>query len=269
MSMLQDALRAGLSPAPPRSVAGLPVLVAGGGGPLGSALLHALLASRRHGQVSVLVTQRLQAAVRALHTVVWSEGGDTPLPATAVVVFDRERGANGREQAFFRPQPEQLPTLAAQLHARGVRHLLVVMPHTQASLPDALKRGLASLDEQAVAALGFEHLVFMRSAQSPAQVRHDHPAQRLAHWMLSQLQFMVPERERPVRAQKVAEFASRLASGLPASPAGTRVVPPEVVWDAAQARDAGVTADGWLGVPVSVPVSVQQPPATPPPPSPT
>lgn len=266
MSLLQDALRAGLSPAGPGTATGLPVLVAGGGGPLGSALLHELLASRRHGQVSVLVTQPLQAAMRALHTLVWTPDGDAPLPATAVVVFDRERGANGREEAFFRPQPEQLPTLAARLHARGVRHLLVVMPHAQASLPDALKRGLASLDEHAVAALGFEHLVFVRSAQAPSQGRHDHPAQRLAHWMLSQLQFMVPERERPVRAQKVAQFASQLATGLPASRSGTRVVPPEVVWEAAQARDAGSVAAAWMAAPNA---NVPSTPATPPPPSPT
>jgi hypothetical protein len=266
MSLLQDALRAGMSSASPDTATGLPVLVAGGGGPLGSALLHELLASRRHGQVSVLVTQPLQAALRALHTLVWSDEGDTPLPATAVVVFDRERGVNGREEAFFRPQPEQLPTLAARLHTRGVRHLLVVMPHAQASLPDALKRGLASLDEHAVAALGFEHLVFVRSAQAPLQMRHAHPAQRLAHWMLSQLQFMVPERERPVRAQKVAQFASRLATGLPASRSGTRVVPPEVVWEAAQARDAGSIAAAWMATPN---VTGPSTPATPPPPSPT
>jgi hypothetical protein len=270
MSLLQEALRAGHAPAHPRAATGLPVLVAGGGGPLGSALLHELLASRRHGQVSVLVTQPLQAAMRALHTLVWTADGDTPLPATAVVVLDRERDVNGREEAFFRPRPEQLPALAAQLHARGVRHLLVVMPHTQASLPDALKRGLASLDEHAVASLGFEHLVFMRSAQSPAQVQHAQLAQRLAHWMLSQLQFMVPERERPVRAQKVAAFASRLAAALPASAAGTRVVPPEVVWAAAQARDAGDMADLWLADRwQAAPASGRPQPATPPPPSPT
>lgn len=237
------------------------VLVAGGGGALGSALVEALLAGRRHAQVSVLVTQPLQAALHGLTPVVWHDGAETtPLDATAVVVVDRERGVNGREDAFFMPQPDTLPALAARLQHRGVRHLLVVMPHTQATLPDALKRGLASLDEQAVAALGFDHLVFMRSAQAPDRERHANPAQRLAHWMLSQLQMMVPQRERPVRSQKVAQFAARLVATLPRSAPGTRVVPPEVVWDAAQARDAGAVADDWLSAPL--------PPATPPPPSP-
>lgn len=245
MTLLNEALRAGHAAAP-RAAAGPGVLVCGGAGALGSALLEGLLAARRHAQVSVFVTQPLQTGLRGLHTLPWSEDDRTPLAATAVVVFDRERIVNGRELAFYRPQPEQLPALAAQLYARGVRHLLVVMPHTQAMLPEALKRGLASLDEQAVAALGFEHLVFVRSAQPPDQVRHAHPAQRLAHWMLSQLQMMVPERQRPVRAAKVATFAARLATRLPQSAPGTRVVPPERMWDASQARDAAAVADDWL-----------------------
>jgi len=224
------------------------VLVAGGGGALGSALLEQLLAGRHFSQVSVLVTQPLQAALRGLVPVMWhgAQVAAASLGHTAVVVFDRERGANGREEAFFKPQPEQLAALAASLKARGVRHLLVVMPHAQATLPHALKRGLASLDEHAVATLGFEHLVFMRSAQAPSQVRHAHPAQRLAHWMLSQLQMMVPQREQPVRAQKVAQFAAHLAAQLPTSPPGTRVVPPEVVWEAAQASNIGAVAARWL-----------------------
>lgn len=250
MSLLQDALRAGHASPRRRAVAAPRVLVAGGGGALGSALLEELLGARRHAQVSVLVTQPLQTAMRGLSPLPWPPpAGGPALDATAVVVFDRERGLHGRELAFYRPQPGELLDLASQLHAGGVRHLLVVLPHTQATLPDALKRGLAGLSEQAVAALGFEHLVLVRTAQAPGRVRHAHPAQRLAHWMLSQLQMMVPEQERPVRAQKVARFAARLATGLPSSAPGTRVVPPEVVWAAAQSRDAATVADRWLGAP--------------------
>lgn len=261
MSLIHEALRAGHAPATHRRAAGPRVLVAGGGGALGSALLEQLLAARHFAQVGVLVTQPVQAALRGFVPVMW--GDDTsavaPPDQTAVVVFDRERSANGREEAFFKPQPNQLPTLAAGLYARGVRHLLVVMPHTQGGLPDALKRGLASLDEHTVATLGFEHLVFMRSAQAPGEQRHSHPAQRLAHWMLSQLQMMVPQRARAVRALKVAEFAAQIAAQLPASPPGTRVVPPELVWEAAQTTHAGAVATRWL--------SGQPPPETPPPPS--
>ncbi|HEX3141590.1 MAG TPA: hypothetical protein VHQ87_16155 [Rhizobacter sp.] len=246
MSLIHDALRAGHAPAASRRAAGPRALVAGGGGVLGSALLEQLLGERHFAQVSVLVNQPLQTALRGLSTVLWTPEPHPALERTAVVIFDRERSANGREQAFYKPQPDGLPALAAWLQARGVRHLLVVMPHTQASLPDALKRGLANLDEHAVAQLGFEHLVFMRSAQAPGHVRHAHPAQRLAHWMLSQLQLMVPQRERAVRALKVAQFAAQIAAQLPASPHGTRVVPPEVVWEAAQTPNVALIATRWL-----------------------
>ena len=40
-----------------------------------------------------------------------------------------------------------------------------LLPHAPALLPQSLRAGLASLDEQALAALGFEHLVFVRPAQ--------------------------------------------------------------------------------------------------------
>jgi len=126
MSLIHEALRAGHAPPIHRRAAGPRVLVAGGGGALGSALLEQLLGARHFSQVSVLVTQPVQAALRGLVSVMWGE--ETPANAaldhTAVVVFDRQRGVNGREDAFMKPQPEQLPALAAWLQSRGVRHLL-------------------------------------------------------------------------------------------------------------------------------------------------
>ena len=73
---------------------------------------------------------------------------------TAVIVFERARRSNGRDEAFMQPEPEQLVELAMQLRAGGVRRLLVVVPHAPALLPQALKAGLATLDEGRVAALG-------------------------------------------------------------------------------------------------------------------
>lgn len=258
MTLLHDALRAGHA-APLRTrLDKRRVLVAGGAGPLGAAVLEKLLASPVFAQVAVLVTQPLNAALRGLVCVQDSTLGALPGRSgedSAVIVFDRQRHANGREQAFLRPQPHDLPALAAALRRRGIRHLVVVLPHAPATLPEALKKGLASLDEQAVAALGFEHLVIVRSAQTPAPERSAGVLQKLADWVLSQLQLMIPQRDKPVRAGKVAHFVAQLAGLLPTAPPGTRVVPPELVWIAAQSSDvAGLVRDWLHGREVAEPV---------------
>ena len=248
MSSITDALRAGRGPAHRRAV-GERVLVAGGGGLLGAAVLEQVLGSRAFVQVSVLVAQPMNAALPGLTPVLWAPGHSAtgaPPDETALVVFDRARHANGRELAFVRPEPAQLPALAAWLKARGVRRLLLVMPHAPASLPQALKAGLASLDEQAVAQLGFDHLVFVRSAQAPDAVRSRHLLQRVADWVLSQAQLMVPVRDKPVQAAKVARLVALIAAGLRTSPPGTRVVPPELVWEAAQSTDLASFVREWL-----------------------
>jgi hypothetical protein len=87
-----------------------------------------------------------------------------------------------------------------------VQTLAIVQPHDQGRLPEALKRGLASLDEQAVVACGFERVILVRSARKPLNAKFANPLERLAAWMLSVVRFMVPSSEQPVRASKVAEL---------------------------------------------------------------
>jgi hypothetical protein len=230
------------------------MLVAGGGGALGSAVLESLLGGRDFAQVKVLATRQLTVAMHGLTPVLVDDLEALPAPAAeahalaeiALIVFDRERHVNGRELAFARPQPHELPRLAKWLHARGVRRLIVVLPHTPAGLPDALKQGLANLDEQSVATLGFEHLVFVRSAQAPSNARAREWLQRLADGVLAQLRMMVASANQPVRAAKVALFVRELAASLPASTPGTRIAPPELVWQAAQLRDPKPLVQAWL-----------------------
>ena len=115
----------------------------------------------------------------------------------------------------------------------------------QGKLPEALKRGLASLDEQAVVANGFERVILVRSARKPANAKFANPAERLAAWMLSVVRFMVPSSEQPVRASKVAELVD---IALRIAPPGVHVAAPELVWESAQG-DMEAVARRWLGLP--------------------
>lgn len=243
-----QALRAGASGTPAaRAATRRRAIVAGGAGALGAAVLEELLASRVFGHVGVLVTQPLNAALRGLVAVTDGAPSAEEAEDTALIVFDRERHANGRDLAFLKPRPDDLSRLAVRLRGRGARHLVVVLPHAAASLPDALKRGLGNLDEQAVAALDFEHVVLMRPARPPEAQAARGALQRVAHGVLAQMRLMVPQREQPVRAAKVARFAVRIAEALPGAAPGTRVLSPEIVWQAAQGNgDPAAWARAWL-----------------------
>ncbi|MFG5410141.1 hypothetical protein ABXN37_21080 [Piscinibacter sakaiensis] len=190
----------------------------------------------------VLVEQPLAAHLRGLEPLRW-QGAATALPdgplTTAVLVLDRGRHANVLLDWLKLLVAEDIP-----LEVLQSKDEKVTLQAT--ALPQALRHGLASLDEQAVAALGFERLVFMRPAQAGAAERAARAPERLAQWLLSQLRVMVPQREQPVRAAKVAAFAAELAHGLANAPPGTRVVPAEQVWEAAQAPDTAAAARAWL-----------------------
>ena len=247
MDLLNHALRAGHEPGATPAARRHGTWLAGGGGALGSAVLEALLGARVFAPLRVLVTQDFHATARGLHTQrleTLAQATDARLPL-AVVVFDVPRRANGREAAFWQPPPAELKPLATTLLGLGVRHLIVVMPHVSATLPEALKAGLASLDEQAVAALGFEHVAIVRTAQRPDEAPRP-GLQRLADAVLEQLRVMVPQREQPVRPVKVAQLVAALARALPASAAGTRVMSPEWVWQAAQGADPHALVQAWL-----------------------
>jgi hypothetical protein len=246
-----DAANSTVGNSKPAAATAPTLLVAGGGGALGSAVLEASLGGRRFSHVRVLTKRGFTVAMNGLEAVVaddFSRPLDGPASETAIIVFDRERHANGRELAFVRPMPNELPSLAEWLHRGGVRSLVVVMPHSASGLPDALKAGLANLDEQSTAALGFEHLVFVRSAQAPSNAKAQQWLQRIADGVLAQMRIMVPASNQPVRALKVAQFVTELASQLPTSVPGTRVAPPELVWQAAQTRDAAPLVSAWLAM---------------------
>ena len=246
MDMLTQALRAAASDRRTASARADVLLVVGAGGVLGSALLARALACARFGRVQALVAKDLASALRGFEPVPQAALASPLRADTALIVFERARRSNGRDEAFVQPRPEQLAPLATQLRAGGVRRLLVVVPHAPALLPQALKAGLATLDEGRVAALGFEHLVFVRAAQAASGRVAAGWAQRLADGWLSQMAWMVPQHEQPVRALRLAELAVELAWRLPHATPATRVVPPELLWQAAHAADGGALLAAWL-----------------------
>jgi hypothetical protein len=249
MDGLHQALRGAHSGAKARALARHDVLICGAGGALGAEVVEQALARGAFGAVHVLATRAFHATTRGLEPL-RVERFDAPaavaLPRLALVVFDRPRHANGRDAAFVRIEPDQLPALARWLHAGGVRELVIVMPHAQASLPEALKAGLASLDEQAVAALGFERLVIVRSARAPDALA-SRGLQRVADAVLAQLRLMTPQHQQPLRVRKVAQIAVTIARMLHDHPPGTRVLAPEQAWHAAQQKDPAPLLAAWLG----------------------
>lgn len=255
---LLQALRGARHDAAPTADALAPrqaVMVLGAGGALGSAVLAEALVAGRFQRVAALVAAPLASAVRGFEPIspaaLAQRAGAPDTPSVAIVVFERERHSNGRDEAFVMPQPEGLATLGQTLLAAGVRRLVVVVPHAPALLPQALKAGFATLAEHELAALGFEQLVFVRSAQALAAARESGTVRRFAAWWLSQLKWMVPQREQPLRSAALALLVVRLARRLAAAPPGTRVLAPEALDAAATGDDAGAAEaalDRWLGM---------------------
>jgi hypothetical protein len=245
---LDTALAGARHPPPEAAVVRHGAIVLGAGGALGSAVLECVLGSGLFAPVHAVVSQPMAPALRGLYTLplpLLQAGAPGLRPRFAFIVFDRQRHANGREIVFVAPDPADLTIHAQALHRVGVRHLVVVLPHAPALLPRSLALGLASLDEQAVAALDFEHVAFVRSAQQ-APSGAVGAARRLAAWMLSQLRYMVPLSQQAPRAEKVAAFVVALARALPDAAPGTRVIPPEWVWRHAQPGGSDAMLQRWL-----------------------
>jgi hypothetical protein len=223
------------------------LLIAGATGALGQELLRKLAGRHRFAQARVLSREPIRDGLRGVQTYLCPGLPIAQWPLTsadaAVIAFDPPQLYHDRERALWVPEPADLPALAQWLRACGVQTLAIVQPHDQGKLPEALKRGLASLDEQAVVANGFDRVILVRSARKPLNAKFANPAERLAAWMLSVVRFMVPSSEQPVRASKVAELVD---IALRIAPAGVHVAAPEMVWEASQGQQMQAVAQRWL-----------------------
>jgi uncharacterized protein YbjT (DUF2867 family) len=245
--MVQDPLQVLQAAARPQPVEAKPrLLIAGATGVLGNEVLRRLVGSAAYASAQVLAREPITDGLRGVQTRVVPSNAPEDWPPcvadVAVVLFDPPRLYYDRERALWTPAPQQFLALARWLRASGVRTLAVVLPHAPGRLPEALKRGLATLEEQEVAALGFERFLLLRSAQQPADEKRGGP-EGLAQWMLGIFKYMIPSSEQPVRALKVAQL---LAASLRHAPPGIHVAAPELVWQAAQG-DTEAAARRWLG----------------------
>lgn len=235
-----------------------PALVLGAGGRLGSALLAEALVGGRFAAVSAWVAAPLTSTMRGLVPLAEAAfAAPGPLGASvAFLVFERERFSNGRDDAFVMPQPQALPALARRLREGGVRRLVVVLPHASSMLPQALAEGLATHDEAAVAALGFEHLVLVKPSQDLVAARAGSRIERFASWWLSQLRWMIPQREQPLCAAVLARLVVMMARALPGATAGTFVVPQSLLRPLAQDADGGEARwAAWLAAAAAAPAA--------------
>lgn len=243
------ALQSGLRPSGARGQAKPGLLIAGATGALGSEVLRRLAGSGRFAQAQVLAREPMGTALAQV-AIVPAGGADiaawpvSVVPVhTGVVMFEPPRLYHDRERALWTPEPAQLLALAQWLRRCGAQTLVVVLPHAQGSLPQALRQGLASIDEQEVAALGFKRVLLVRSAQKPLP-REGRPAlERVAARMLSVLAYMIPASSMPVRPTRLAEFVD---AALRVLPPGTHVAAPELLWQAGQAADMQGVIRAWL-----------------------
>ncbi|ABE42297.1 hypothetical protein Bpro_0332 [Polaromonas sp. JS666] len=240
-----QALQASLHPPAFAQPARPRLLVAGVAGVLGSEVLRRLVGSGRFAHTEVLVSEPMATGLPAVGIALAAPLPIEQWPArpqpvhTGLVMFEPPRLYNGRERTLWTPAPEQLPALARWLKRCGVQTLVIVVPHASGRLPDALKRGLANLDEQAVVALGFERVLLVRSARKAEAPAVSGLLEKTAGWMLSTLKYMVPASEQPVRPAKLAEFVD---AALRVLPPGTHVAAPELLWQAGQSTTTGQSA---------------------------
>jgi hypothetical protein len=231
----------------PRPAAKPRLVLAGATGALGNEVLRRLVGLQHFSVAQVLAREPITTGLRGVGATVVPADDPAQWPSgsadTGIVMFEPPRLFYDRERALWTPTPEQLPVLAQWMRRSGVRTLAVVLPHAQARLPEALKRGLASLDEHAVATLGFDRLLIVRAAQKPQQHKSASWPVAVARWMLSVTGYMVPNREQPVRSAKLAEF---VAAALQLAPPGIHVAASDLVWTAAQG-DVRQAVRAWLG----------------------
>lgn len=250
---LQGAWRA--APAPSASGPG-PALVLGAGGWLGAALLTQVLLAG-HTRVGAWVHRSMASTHRGLLSVT-PDTLQAPTPgdaarwqgATAYLVLERPGLVGARDAVFLAPDASDLQPVAQRLRTLGATRLVVVVPHAAASLPAALRHGFAHPDEQALASMGFDQVLLVRTSRDAVAAPPGAPWwERLAALWWAQLRWMVPSDERPLRSVALARVVVAAARCLRLAGAGVWVLPQDVASRAAHAPEgADAVLRAWAGI---------------------
>ena len=216
---------------PPSTASAAPCVLASAAGELAAELLQRLPVAL--GPVQAMANGPVPALPAGVSAWRVPDGGPDDWPPLAARVGLVLTGAVDAAAApTWSPAAGSLLALVRWMQRGGVDTLVLVQPHARGTLPGALRHGLASLEEQAVAALGLRRLLILRVAALPAG-----PApgtglpDRLAGWMLDIFKYMVPGSEQPLRAARLAEL---VVQALQCAGSGVHVLPPDLLQRAAQ-----------------------------------
>jgi hypothetical protein len=220
------------------------LVVAGAAGALGNEVLRRLGGSLRYGHVSVLAREPIRAGMARIDLTCMPATPPDQWPTVqadvGVVMFEAPRLFYERERALWIPQPQQLEALAAWMRRGGVHTVAVVMPHARGALPEALAGGFVSLSEQVISSMGFETVVWIRSANDVAEPRPRTWLLRARALVLSVFSYMIPPSQQVIRAAQMAQVVSQ---ALEHAPAGVHVLSHERVWQALRAGSPAMASD--------------------------
>ena len=199
------------------------VLVAGGTGLVGRALLAQLVVDPRCRSVTALVRQAGQrqglprgVTAQLVDYTLLGQPGAAALPAAdwAFCCLGTTIKAAGSQAAFRAADFDAVLAFARAAQAAGVRRLGVVSAMGAHAGSRVFYNRVKGDAEQALAALGFQHLVLARPSlllgDRSALGQTARPGERVAQALMPVLGWLLPRKLRPISANAVA-CALRLA----------------------------------------------------------
>lgn len=198
------------------------VLVAGGTGLVGRALLTQSVADPRCRSVTALVRQAGQrqglprgVTAQVVDYATLGQPGAPALPAAdwAFCCLGTTIKTAGSQAAFRAVDFEAVLAFARAAQAAGVRRIGVVSAMGANARSSVFYNRVKGEAEQALAALGFEHLVFARPSlllgDRTALGQATRPVERLGQALMPVLGWLLPRKLRPISAAAVATALRR------------------------------------------------------------